>query len=110
MNIMKQLAVLSGTSVNLVAGSAFEYPQQPAQVSAGVNQSVTGGFVTIYAGSRLIAEEFIPRIVAAYPVVPDDFYFNFLILPAERLSINFRNPTGGGITAWLAIDMQPVGR
>ena len=48
--------------------------------------------------------------MAAYPIVPDDFYFNFVILPGERLVTQFRNGSAGNITAWLAIDMQPIGR
>lgn len=110
MNILRQTSVLTLTTVNLVAGSAFEYPQQPSQISFGVNQSATGAFVTVYAGARLIAEEFPPPIFAVYPVVPDGFYFNFVILPSERLVINFRNPTGGTIIASLSLDMQPIGR
>ena len=72
MNILRQVSVPTVSSVNLVNGSAFEYPQQPMQISAGCNQVGTAMFLTIYAGARLIVEEFIPRNAAAYPIVPDN--------------------------------------
>ena len=109
-NILRTQPTPAATTLNLVNGSAFEYPQQPMQVSLGVNAGTAGTFITIYAGSRLIAEEFTPPvIVTLYPVVPDGFYFNFVILPGERLVVSHRNPTGGPITTQLAIDMQPIG-
>lgn len=109
MNIMRQVAVTTGvTNPNLLSGSAFEYPQVPIQVSMGVNASAAGTFVTIYAGSRLIAEEFPPYVAASYPVVPDTVYFNFVALPQERLVVAARNPTGGTVTFYLAAEMQQV--
>lgn len=111
MNILRQVAIATAQPAqNLVNGSAFEYPQQPSQVSMGVNTSAVGSFITVYAGSRLIAEEFTPVQIAAYPVVPDTMYLNFVILPGERLVVNARNPTGGTITFYLNVDMQPIGR
>lgn len=111
MNILRQVAIATAQPAqNLVNGSAFEYPQQPSQVSLGVNASATGTFLTVYAGSRLIAEEFPPVVATAYPIVPDTMYLNFVILPGERLVVNARNPTAGTITFYLNADMQPIGR
>lgn len=110
MNIIRQRSVATLVTDNLVNGSAFEYPQQPSQLSIGVNQATTGGFLTIYAGARLIVEEFPPTVAGAYPVVPDAFFFNFVILPGERLVLSYRNPTGGAIVVWFVVDMQPIAR
>jgi len=111
-NILRTQSTPTVATVNLVNGSAFEYPQQPSQVSLGLNANTTGTFATIYAGSRLIAEEFALPVTAVanrYPIIPDDFFFNFVILPGERLVVSHRNPTGGAIQTQLAIDMQPIG-
>ncbi|AXH79203.1 MAG: hypothetical protein [Circular genetic element sp.] len=96
------------TNPNVLAGSAFEYPQVPVQVSLGINASATGSFVTIYAGSRLIAEEFAPYVGAEYPIIPDQMYVNFVAVPGERLVVAARNPTGGTITFKTMVDMQQV--
>jgi hypothetical protein len=110
MAVIQRLTTVAAASVNpnLVAGSAFEYPQQPSQVSIGLAQSATGMFVTIYAGSRLIAEEFPPQIGTAFPNIPDGFYYNFVILPQERLVVVARNSTAGALDMRLVVDMQPV--
>lgn len=109
MIIARTTAVLTTESnPNVLSGSAFEYPQSPSQVSLGINQSATGGFVTIYAGSRLIAEEFQPYIATTYPIIPDQMYVNFVVLPGERLVVAVRNPTGGTLTFRTMVDMQPV--
>jgi hypothetical protein len=108
--IARSTAVAAGASnSNLVSGSAFEYPQQPSQVSLGCIASATGTFATVYAGSRLIMEEAPPYVAATtYPVVPDQMFLNFLILPGERLVIAVRNPTAGSITFGLMVEMTPV--
>lgn len=109
MIVARRVAVATTvTNPNLLAGSAFEYPQSPVQVSLGVNASATGAFITVYAGSRLIAEEFSPYVGAEYPVIPDQMYVNFVAVPGERLVIAARNPTGGTITFNVMADMQQV--
>ena len=111
MNIARAVPVLTLImNPNLLSGSAFEYPQQPAQVSLGVNASATGSFITIYAGSRLIVEEFPPYVLATFPIVPDQMYFNYIVMPQERLVVAARNPTGGTITFYVMMDIQPIGR
>lgn len=109
MNIAKSTSVSAGGSnSNLVSGSAFEYPQQRSQVSLGVIASATGTFMTVYAGSRLVLEESPPFVSAStYPTVPDQMYFNFVILPGERLVIAVRNPTGGAVVFGLMCEMTP---
>ena len=110
MNILRQYSVPATSTANVVTGSAFEYPQQPLQISLAISNATTAMFCTIYAGARLIAEEFTMTVSAAYPIVPDAFYFNFVILPGERLVVNVRNSTGGALVAYLVADMQPIGR
>jgi hypothetical protein len=109
-NIVRKFSVPATTTSNVVSGSAFEYPQQPSQLSLAINGGAAAMFCTLYAGSRLIAEEFELNISAAYPIVPDQFYFNFPILPGERLVVNVRNSTAGPLVAWFVIDMQTIGR
>lgn len=110
-NVMRSVAVTAGvTNPNLLSGSAFEYPQVPTQISLGVSASATGSFITIYAGARLIVEEFTPFVGTTYPLIQDTMYFNYVALPQERLVVAARNPTGGTITFWLAMELQTVGR
>lgn len=108
--IFRQVPVAANSvNPNLVAGSAFEYPQAPQQVSLGVRASAPGIFLTVYAGARLIAEEFPATLGTEYPVIPDQMSLNFVITPNERLVISARNSTAGPLTCYLLADMQQIG-
>jgi len=107
--IQRTVTTLNGlVNPNLVAGSAFEYPQQVSQVSIGLTQETGGVFFTIYAGARLIAEEFPAQIGTTFPNIPDGFYYNFVILPGERLVVVARNAAGANRDVRIVVDMQPV--
>lgn len=110
MNIMRSITIATAQPIqNLVAGSSFEYPQQPSQVSLGVICDPAGGLVTVYAGSRLILEESpCYEATTTYPIVPDQMFLNFPILPGERLNVSARNPTGGDVVFGLNAEMTPV--
>jgi hypothetical protein len=118
---------VAATSVNnnLVAGSAFEFARVQSIVSIGIFASNQGCFVTIQAGSDIVAEEFPcpvsgiaannPNAVAmttttAFPVVPDEMYFTDVMNPGDRLVIRFRNPTAGAITASFVVQISPTGQ
>lgn len=107
--IMIETAVLTLTSNNnLVAGSAFEFARARQVVSMGWVQSATGGFMTLQAGSDIVAEEFSVPILTTYPVVPDQMYFTDIMEPGDRLVARYRNPTGGTLTVRGVVQTSPV--
>lgn len=107
--IQRTITTLNGlVNPNLVAGSAFEYPQQPSQVSIGITQETGGVFFTIYAGARLIAEEFPGLVGTTFPNTQDSFYYNFVILPGERLVVVARNAAGADRVVRIICDLQAV--
>lgn len=108
--IMIETAVAAGqVNNNLVAGSAFEFARRRSIVSMGIAQSATGGFATLQAGADVIAEEFSPPILTRYPIIPDEMYFTDVMEAGDRLVARYRNPTGGALTARMAVQMSDVG-
>lgn len=98
--IQRSVSVAAGVvNENLLAGSAFEFARGPVLISIGVTQDVTGGFATINSGSDVVAEEFEPAILARFPIIPDEMYYNDVATVGDRLVIRFRNPTAGAIVA-----------
>jgi len=96
--IMVEQAVLTTVTVpNLVSGSAFEFSRGRNIVSMGWAQSATGGFMTLQAGADIIAEEFMVPILTRYPILPDEFYFNEVVMGGDRLVVRAQNTTGAGI-------------
>jgi hypothetical protein len=107
--IMTTTSVAAGAvNANLVAGSAFEFSRGRNIVSMGWAQSATGGFLTLQAGSDIIAEEFEPPILTRYPVIPDEMYFTDVMENGDRLVARYRNPTGGALTMRGAVQMSGV--
>lgn len=97
--ILAETTVGAGATANLFNGALYEYPRANRGVSLGITQAATGMFATVQSGADTVAEEFSPPIATLYPIIPDQFYFPFNQAANQRLKVNVRNPTGGGIIA-----------
>lgn len=107
--IMIETSVGAGAvNSNLVSGSAFEFARARQVVSMGWVQSATGGFMTLQAGSDIVAEEFSVPIKTTYPIIPDDMYFTDIMENGDRLVARYRNPTGGALTVRGVVQTSPV--
>jgi len=107
--IMVETSVAAGAvNANLVSGSAFEFSRGRNIVSMGWAQSATGGFMTLQAGSDIIAEEFSVPILTRFPIIPDEMYFTDVMENGDRLVARYRNPTGGALTVRGAVQMSPI--
>lgn len=102
------IVAAGGVNENLLSGSAFEFARQNSLVSAGIVQSVTGGFVTFQSGGDIVAEEFPPAIKTAFPVIPDEMYYSDVAAAGDRLVIRARNPTAGAITFRVICQVTPL--
>lgn len=107
--IMVEQSVAAGAvNTNLVTGSAFEFARLRQIVSMGWVQSATGGFMTLQAGSDIVAEEFSVPILTTYPVVPDQMYFTDIMENGDRLVVRYRNPTAGALTVRGVVQTSPI--
>lgn len=108
MIMIEQSVAAGAVNNNLVSGSAFEFARVRQVVSMGWVQSATGGFLTLQAGSDIVAEEFSVPILTTYPVVPDQMYFTDIMEAGDRLVARYRNPTGGALTVRGVVQTSPV--
>jgi len=98
--ITNTTSVAAGATTNLVAGSQYEYLPADALLEIGALGDVTGGLITIIAGSDLLAQEgALPFLTGAglYPKYPDDFHWTDHAAAGDRLTVQIRNPTAGAI-------------
>jgi len=95
--IQVETSVAAGGTANLFNGSAYEYAKNRRVVSLAITAAATGSFATIQSGSDVVAEEFPPIVATVMPIIPDNFAFNDVQDPGDRLKVNVRNPTGGAI-------------
>lgn len=108
MILVEQSVAAGAVNNNLVSGSAFEFARVRQVVSMGWVQSATGGFLTLQAGSDIVAEEFSVPILTTYPVIPDQMYFTDIMEVGDRLVARYRNPTGGALTVRGVVQTSPV--
>jgi hypothetical protein len=107
--IQREVSVAAGAvNDNIFAGSAFEFARSNQVVSLGVAQSATGGFATIQSGGDIVAEEFSPAILARFPIIPDEMYYNDVMAVGDRLVLRYRNPTAGALTVRAIAQIQPL--
>lgn len=98
MQIQKTTSVpANGVVENVFSGSAFEFPRTNVAVSLGSVGAATGLFITIQSGGEIVLEESEPAISADYPLIPDEFYYNFAALAGDRLVLRARNSTGAAV-------------
>jgi hypothetical protein len=109
--IQKETSIAAGATANLITGSTFEFARRKALVTIGVNAAATGTFLTIQGGPDIVLEES-PCAVSAtlglFPKIPDDFYYNTVLMTGDRLVINARNPTGGAVIHRCIVQVQDL--
>ena len=109
MIIQKETQVpANGTVENVFSGSTFEFPRSNAIVSLGSVAAGTGLFITILAGGNIVLEESAPAVSGDFPIIPDEFYYNFGMLSGERLVLRVRNDTAGAIILRSIAQMTPT--
>lgn len=96
--IQKEVSIGAGAvNDNLFAGSAYEFARFNSLVSVGITAAATGTFAQLQAGPEIVAEEFAPPVLTRYPIIPDEFYYNAVMVTGDRLVLRVRNPTGGAV-------------
>lgn len=99
----------TSTNTNIFSGSAFEYSRGRQILSLGVTAATNGTFITIQSGADVILEESPPMVLTTMPIVPDHMYYNDVMEMFDRLRVQVRNPTGGGIIHRAIALLTPVG-
>lgn len=100
----------TSTNQNLLTGSAFEYARVRQAMSAALLASASGVVANIQAGPNIVAEAFPVGIQATgYPIVPDQFYFNEVVEPGDRIVIRAQNTSGAPITVSWVVQLSGRG-
>lgn len=111
MAVIQRLEVTAAGDVvdNVLSGSAFEFIRARAVVQIAVLSDDTDSFCNIQIGSRVLAEEFIPKQGTDFPTIPDDFFYTGGALPGDRLVVRVRNAdAAAGINFWVLVIVTEV--
>jgi hypothetical protein len=93
---------------NVLTGSQFEYLPYNSKLDFGLVGSATGLLCDVYSGQDIVAESFAPPTTNRFPVNPDDFTLSDVAAAGERIKVRARNTTGGALTLFFSVVIQPV--
>lgn len=97
------------TTLNVLAGSVYEYLPYNAQCEFGLVAEAAGeSRVTVNSGSDTILEESPVSRAARVPIYPDDYPVVDVAGAGERLVIRHRNTGVGANTLFWAVRITPI--
>lgn len=95
--IVQNLSVAANaTSAEQMSGPN-EFVRAPAGLRFLAASAAVGLNVTILAGERIIINDQAVSQANRFPLDPDDWVTDDVAYPGDRLSLKFRNTTGGAI-------------
>lgn len=111
--IKKSVSIAAGATVdNVLAGSPFEIVKEPSVVGIAMLASATGLLCSVSSGSDILLEDGsqvdVVRVANQGPLYPDDYALQDVAMPLDRLRIAVRNPTGGAITLFYGVRIEPA--
>jgi hypothetical protein len=111
--IKNSVAIAAGaTNNNILSGSAFEFVKEPSMVTIGLLASATGLLCGVSSGSDILLEDGslvdVVRVANQGPEYPTDYILSDVAMPMDRLRISVRNPTGGSITLFYGVKVDPA--
>jgi hypothetical protein len=95
-------------SANVLSGELFEILPSNAAVELYVTGSAAGLRALFSIGGVQMLEDAVVNAQNRTPVVPDDLLDTEGGLSGQRLSLRFRNTTGGALTARAIVKITPV--
>jgi len=93
---------------NCIAGKSHEFISEPSVVTISATGSAIGLFITVMVGDEVIIEDQAIPLTNRFPVVPDDTLGQGGGFPGDRIIVKLRNSTGGALTSWVRVDVEPA--
>lgn len=110
MAIMTEVStvVANTTSLNLCAGKSAEFIKEPSIVTLSATGSAVGLYATMIIGEEVVVDDQPIPLTNRFPILPDDTMAQGGGYPGDRVNVRLRNSTGGNLTGWVRVDIEPV--
>jgi len=110
MAIMTEVAtvVANTVSANLCAGKSAEFVKEPSIISLSANGSAIGLYATMIVGEEVVIDDQPIPLTNRFPIVPDDTLVQAGGFVGDRINVRLRNSTGGNLTGWIRVDIEPA--
>jgi len=100
--------VANTTSLNLCAGKSAEFVKEPSVVTLSATGSAIGLYATMIVGEEVVVDDQPIPLTNRFPIVPDDTLAQGGGFPGDRINVRLRNSTGGNLTGWIRVDIEPA--
>lgn len=104
----RQSVAANATVTNVLAGKLHEFLSRPSAVRFFSTASAVGLNATFIVGGKSTMQDQEVSAQNRMPLVPDDFVAEAGGLQGERILVSYRNTTGGAITAFTRVEVEPV--
>jgi len=105
---VETVVAANGLSANVLAGELFEILPANAVVELYTTGSAAGLRALFSIGGVQMLEDAVVNAQNRTPVVPDDLLDTEGGMQGQRLSLRYRNSTGGGLTARTLVKITPA--
>jgi len=104
----RQSVGANATVVNAMVGKNFEYLQGPSRVRFYGTASAVGLNMTLQIGARTFMQDQEVSANNRMPIVPDDYLVDGAGVAGQRVTVSYRNTTGGAITAFTRVEIYQL--
>jgi hypothetical protein len=105
----RQSVAANTTVTNVLAGKLFEFANVNSIARLYATGSAVGLNISFVIGDQVVLDDQEVSSANRFPIVPDDFISQGGALRGDRMVIRLRNTTGGAITSFTRLDVDPVG-
>lgn len=96
------------TIANALSGKSQEFITEPSVVTLGAAGSAVGLNVTMIIGEEVIVDDQEIPVGTTLPAFPDQIFCQGGGLPGNRIVLKVRNTTGGALTAYCKVLVEPA--
>lgn len=104
----RQSVAANATVSTVCAGKMAEFIKEPSVVRLYGTASAVGLNMTLIVGEEVAIEDQEVNAQNRMPIVPDDFIAEAGGFTGERIVVKYRNTTGGAITAFSRVEVDPA--
>lgn len=103
-----QSVAANTTVANVLSGKSAEFVKEPSVITFSATGSAVGLYITAICGEEVVIEDQAIPLTNRFPVIPDDTLAQAGGFPGDRIIVKVRNSTGGALTSWVRVDVEPA--
>lgn len=103
-----QSVAANTTTPNILAGKQREFLEEASILRIGILGSAVGLRTTVIIGAEVVIDDQEVPVGTTLPAFPDQVIAEAGGFPSDRITVRLRNTTGGAITGYTKILIEPV--